>query len=100
VLHPWQEREDEFNFLRASCGLDASIRIYAKRVDSTFEVAQQSLFGIKGVRPPAGVVGSGVLLVMPLIPYQEAHDESSACGWHARGDSKHHIKHMRTHQHG
>ncbi len=34
-------RGAEFNFQRASCGLDASVKIYGKRVDSAFDTALQ-----------------------------------------------------------
>ena len=40
---------NQFNFQRASCGLDASVRIYAKRVDSAYDAVAATMYGIKGV---------------------------------------------------
>ena len=33
----------QFNFQRASCGLDAGVSIYAKRVDSVYDSVHQTL---------------------------------------------------------
>lgn len=36
-----------FNFQRASCGLDAGVNIYSKRVDSVYETCKETLFGFQ-----------------------------------------------------
>ncbi|GAX76043.1 hypothetical protein CEUSTIGMA_g3486.t1 [Chlamydomonas eustigma] len=40
--------EYHFNFQHASCGLDAGVTIYSKRVDSVYETCRETLFGFKG----------------------------------------------------
>ena len=40
---------ENFSFQRASCGLDAGVGIYSKRVDSVYDTARDALFGFKGV---------------------------------------------------
>lgn len=40
---------ENFSFQKASCGLDAGVSIYGKRVDSVFDTARDTLYGFKGV---------------------------------------------------
>lgn len=49
----------QFNFQKASCGLDAGVKIYSKRVDSTFETMFTSMQGIKGIQGVQRGEGSG-----------------------------------------
>jgi hypothetical protein len=42
-----------FNFQKASCGLDASVKIYSTRVDATYKLAQNTLSGLGSARPGA-----------------------------------------------
>ena len=51
--------EQQFNFQRASCGLDAGVNIYSKRVDSVYETCKEALFGFKGLKGDAAADGSG-----------------------------------------
>ena len=50
--------EQQFNFQRASCGLDAGVNIYSKRVDSVFETCMGIGFNCKGIKADVGG-GSG-----------------------------------------
>lgn len=40
---------ENFSFQKASCGLDAGVGIYSKRVDSVYDTARDALYGFKGV---------------------------------------------------
>lgn len=62
---------NEFNFQRASCGLDAGVKIYCRRVDSTYETAFQSMQGIVGVKVPVPLDGDGEWV--QLLPASRWH---------------------------